>query len=199
MNKVLLNLCKDVNIPFISHSATDTKKNLNNSKFHLNIRGSRKFQENFVKYLKGFSSWVNVTRNESEFTDGLSTKSKESLSTANGESFFKEPQLSTSNEDICFGQHLNNLRRKNIGRLILAHININSIRYKFDQLVYGVKGKVNVLMITETKLDDSFPTMQFNIEGYYTFRLDRNEYGGGILLYVRDDIPSKLLHLNYSI
>ena len=32
-------------------------------------------------------------------------------------------------------------------------------------------------MITETKLDDSFPTMQFNIEGYYTFRLDRNEYG----------------------
>ena len=48
-------------------------------------------------------------------------------------------------------------------------------------------------MITETKLDDSLPTMQFNIEGYYTFRLDRNEYGGGILLYVQDDIPSKLI------
>ena len=81
----------------------------------------------------------------------------------------KVPQLSTSNEDICFGQHLSNLRRRNIGRLIFAHININSIRYKFDQLVYGVKGKVDVLMITETKLDDSFPTMQFNIEGYHTF------------------------------
>ena len=26
-------------------------------------------------------------------------------------SFFKEPQLSTSNKDICFGQHLNDLRR----------------------------------------------------------------------------------------
>ena len=71
---------------------------------------------------------------------------------------------------------------KNIGRLILAHININSISYKFDQLVYGIKGKVVVFMITQTKLDDSFPTMQFNIEGYYTFRLDRNEYEGGILL-----------------
>ena len=47
-------------------------------------------------------------------------------------------------------------------------------------------------MITETKLDDSFPTMQFNIEGYHTFRLDRNEYGGGILIYVRDDIPSNI-------
>ena len=71
------------------------------------------------------------------------------------------------NEDICFGQHLNNLHRKNIGRIILAHININSICCKFDQLVYGVKGKVDVLMIAETKLDDSFLTMQFNIEWFY--------------------------------
>ena len=144
-------------------------------------------------------SWsLQVILNFPPFPDGLNTKSKESPSTANGESFFKELQLSTSIEDICFGQHLNNLRRKNIGRLILAHININSIRYKFDQLVYGVKGKVDVLMITETKLDDSFPTMQFNIEGYYTFRLDRNEYGGGILLYVRDDIPSKFIPMKNS-
>ena len=139
--------------------------------------------------MKGFP---NVTQNESESSAGLSTKSKESLVTANGESFFKEPQHSTSSEDIRFGQHVNNLRRRNIGRLILAHININSICYKFDQLVYGVKGKDDVLMITETKLDDSFPTIQFNIEGYHTFRLDRNEYGGGILIYVRDDIPSNI-------
>ena len=56
VKKVLLNLCKDVNIPFISHSAIDAKRNLNNSKLHLNTRSSRKLQENFVKYLKGFSS-----------------------------------------------------------------------------------------------------------------------------------------------
>ena len=77
-------------------------------------------------------------------------------------------------------------------------MNINSIRNKFEQLVYGVKGKVDALMITETKLDDSFPTMQFNIEGYYTFRLDRNEFGGGILLYVRDDIPYKFIPMKNS-
>ena len=54
-------------------------------------------------------------------------------------------------------------------------------------------------MITETKLDDSFPTMQFNIEEYYTFTLDRNEYGAGILLHVRDDIPSKFIPVKNSI
>ena len=108
------------------------------------------------------------------------------------------PQIRTSNEDICFDLYLNNLRRRNIGRLILAHSNINSIRYKFDQLVYGVKGKADVLMITETKFDDSFPTMQFNIEGYHTFRLNRSEYGGGILLYLRADIPSNFIPMKNS-
>ena len=48
------------------------------------------------------------------------------------------------------------------------------------------------------KLDDSFPTMQLNIEGYHTFRLDRNEYGGGILLYVREYVPSKFIPMKNS-
>ena len=118
--------------------------------------------------MKDFSSWINVTWNESEIFNSLSTKSKEFFSTVSGESFFKDPQLSDSNECTCFGQHF--------GHFISAHININ----KFDQLVYDVKGKTDVLVITETKLDDSFPTMQFNIEGYYTFNLDWNEYTGRI-------------------
>ena len=57
----------------------------------------------------------------------------------------------------------------------------------------GIKGNIDVLMISETKLDDSFPSMQFLIEGYGPpYRLDRNSHGGGILVYVREDIPCKL-------
>ena len=49
-------------------------------------------------------------------------------------------------------------------------------------------------MISETKIDDTFPTGQFTIEGYCTpFRLDRNADGGGLLIYVREDIPCKKL------
>ena len=44
------------------------------------------------------------------------------------------------------------------------------------------------------KIDASFPIGQFLLSGYSTpFRLDRNAHGGGILLYIREDIPSKLL------
>ena len=49
-------------------------------------------------------------------------------------------------------------------------------------------------MISETKLDPSFPTGQFHIHGFSEpYRFDRNSSGGGILLHIREDIPSKLI------
>ena len=48
-------------------------------------------------------------------------------------------------------------------------------------------------MIFESKLDDSFPHGQFLIEGFQApFRFDRNKNGGGILLYVGEDIPARV-------
>ena len=87
-----------------------------------------------------------------------------------------------------------NIRSKNPNRLITAQLNINSLRYKFDSLVEILPSNVDILLISETKIDSSFPTAQFKIEGYTTFRLDRNSNVGGILLYVREDIPSTLLN-----
>ena len=53
-------------------------------------------------------------------------------------------------------------------------------------------------MVSETKIDMSFPTSQFLIEGFAVpFWLDRTNTGGGMLVYVRDDIPSKLLNVSY--
>ena len=40
--------------------------------------------------------------------------------------------------------------------------------------------------------------MQFHIEGHCIYRPDRNEYGSGILVYVREDIPSKLISMQSS-
>ena len=49
-------------------------------------------------------------------------------------------------------------------------------------------------MVSETKLDDSFPEDQFLIYSFHSpFRFDRKKNGGGIMLYVREDIPAKLL------
>ena len=49
-------------------------------------------------------------------------------------------------------------------------------------------------MISQTKLDPSFPTGQFHINGFSEpYKFVRNSNVGGILLYIRKDIPSKLI------
>ena len=89
---------------------------------------------------------------------------------------------------------LKEIRVKNLNRLIFGHLNINSLRNKIELLTDQIRGNIDVLLISETKLDNSFPTSQFTIEGYNSpFRLDRNKDGGGLMLYVRDDIPAKQL------
>ena len=53
---------------------------------------------------------------------------------------------------------------------------------------------VDIFIISETKLDDSFPLVQFKIEGFSNpYRYDRNDKGGGLLLHIREGIPSHLL------
>ena len=53
-------------------------------------------------------------------------------------------------------------------------------------------------MVSETRIDDTFPLAQFCVEGYsIPYRLDRTCKGGGLLLYVRDDIPSKQIKLKF--
>ena len=49
-------------------------------------------------------------------------------------------------------------------------------------------------MVSKTKLDNTFPTSQFLIQGYSIhFRKNRTSKGAGILLYVREDIPCKII------
>ena len=84
-------------------------------------------------------------------------------------------------------------------RLIIGHININSIRNKFEALTEIIKDKLDIFMISETKLDSSFTVGQFCIDGYSKlFRSDRDEKGGGIMLYIREGIPSKILHSKFN-
>ena len=81
-----------------------------------------------------------------------------------------------------------------MNRLLIGNLNINSISNEFEQLKLFVRDKVDILVIAETKLDSTFPTSQFLIEGYSEpYHFDRNRNGGGVLIYVREDIPSKPL------
>ena len=89
---------------------------------------------------------------------------------------------------------IKNLRLTNVNKIIIGNININSLLNKFEQLKELVIKHIDVLVITERQLDDSFPTSQFLMKGFAEpFRLDRNRNGGGVMIYIREDIPSRLL------
>ena len=94
---------------------------------------------------------------------------------------------------------LKNLKLKNSHRLVIGQININSIRNKFELFKKLVKGTLDIVVVTESKLDESFPQQQFLMEGYnLPFRADRNGNRGGILIYVREDIPCREIEKNHS-
>ena len=57
-------------------------------------------------------------------------------------------------------------------------------------------GRVDFLTVSETKLDSSFPTGQFNLPGFRTpYRKDLSAKSGGLLVYVNSNIPSKVLKI----
>ena len=75
-------------------------------------------------------------------------------------------------------------------KITVGHLNINSIRNKFDALSFIIDTNIDILLISETKLDDSFSSAQFRLKGFCTpYRFDRNSEVGGLLLYFREDIP----------
>ena len=67
--------------------------------------------------------------------------------------------------------------------LRIATLNINSIsaKRKFSSLKTIVQDTIDILVLTETKLDDSFPIGQFTIPGFkLSYRKDRNARGKGV-------------------
>ena len=82
---------------------------------------------------------------------------------------------------------MKNLRVKYSNKIIMGHLNINSIRNKSELLPSLIGAKTDILIINETKLHATFPTNQFLIQRYsIVYRLDRNDKGGGIMLFVKD-------------
>ena len=94
--------------------------------------------------------------------------------------------------------NIKKIRSENIDNVIIGTLNINSISSTFDDLKVLISGVFDILIITETKLDETYPISQFHINGYsMPYRLDRNRNGGGVIIYVREDIPSKILRKHF--
>ena len=85
---------------------------------------------------------------------------------------------------------LREIKQKNVNRTLLCHLNVNGIRNNFECIKTLTEGKIDTFVVSETKLDSSFPSSQFSLDGFSDpLRRDRNKQGRGILIYFRNDIP----------
>ena len=57
--------------------------------------------------------------------------------------------------------------------------------------VRSLLNNVDILGLSETKLDDSFPDAQFKFHNLKLYRSDRNCHGGGLIMFVNSKLPSR--------
>ena len=137
---------------------------------HSKFRESINENASIEKFVLEQSNYVNDTLNNSELHDESEL----------GFDFNDDP-----NDDP--NAILNNLKMKNRERIVIGHLNINHLENKFEPLASLIKNRLDIFLLTETKLDQTFTSGQFKIDGFANpFRRDRDKYGGGLLLYIRD-------------
>ena len=98
---------------------------------------------------------------------------------------YKDIEVRKLNNDFNSKLELNcitnikKIQSENIDKVIIGTLNINSLSSKFDDLNILISRMLDVLIIMETKLDDTYPISQFYIDGYSMLcGLNRNRMAG---------------------
>ena len=80
--------------------------------------------------------------------------------------------------------------------LKIAFLNIVSLRkYKNELDIILHDNDIDIIGLSETRLDKNVQNCKLLIEGYKIFRNDRDANGGGVAIYVRDSIPEPTIEL----
>ena len=71
----------------------------------------------------------------------------------------------------------------------IASLNINSLLKHIDEIRHVLRSTpFDIFAINESKIDESIPDNEISIPRYNLIRKDRNRAGGGVVLYIRDNI-----------
>ena len=120
----------------------------------------------------------NVSRSDID-TDGNNHESTANLAAENSE---------LADEGGWFDQVRSNFPKD----FLISYLNVNSLRFKIHEIREKAQ-QADILGIAETKIDCTYPDAQFQLPGFRLYRKDRTDRGGGLVTYVRSDLPSRRL------
>ena len=107
-----------------------------------------------------------------------------------------KPQVTVNDNHVKSQlQTIGSIGRPDCG-LEIIYFNARSILPKLDELrLLCADSSPHVVCIVETWLDDSVFDNELTIPNYCLVRLDRNRHGGGVLLYIRDDLSYNVIFM----
>ena len=131
--------------------------------------------------------------------DQIQTTSQNNM-TVNEEVANFEHGSDNENDAACMTnlfENMQTLRRCYLNNIMIAHLNVNSLGSKLSEIKELQNlCKVDVLVLSETKLDGSFKQQTLDIDGYSCVRQDKRSNSGGILIYISNDIPYSIGSVN---
>ena len=127
VNRLLRIYCRNKNLRYVGHDNINPTKHLSRSGLHLNHLGTPILSANFLNVLNSLDSEQLLKSKGSKNSDKNSGKS-ENLN------------------EVTF------LRQKFTKNLFIGHLDVNSVRNKFEALEFLIKDKFDVFLVSESKL-----------------------------------------------
>ena len=111
------------------------------------------------------------------------------------QSFYAPSDSSDSNNQDDMWNEFDTVWQQHRANVKIGHVNANSIAgFKFQEIkTWLLDGRFDILVISETKIDSTFPDSHFHIYGFRMCRADRTRGGGGLMVYIRSDFCVKIV------
>ena len=160
-NQHLKTMCREKDIRIIDHQNTKTACHLNGSKLHLNLRGNEHLTNTFAEAVLNSLRKKMIMMTTITMIDKYKTSSKRSVMNV---------------------KSLKDIGKRNIAKTVICNLNIKYISQKFDALTETTTGNIEISMILEVRLEESFPKSQFLIKGLNEpYRLDQISKHGTVI------------------
>ena len=199
-NKTFINCLKKAKFDCIHHTNI-TKDHLNAYGLHINGYSTRVLAKKLVSGTHAMwrekDSLIKIGKlkyKKSKFTSASAEDKVEDSCNTFLTELNTEPCETTTENESDINLVLRKLHVSYLNNVIIGHLNITFIRKKFEMLQFLLADYIDVFMISESKLDGTFSSSQFQTYGFRTlYRLDRKDRWGGILLFVRENLMTRLL------
>ena len=145
----------------------------------MNSYGDKQLIRNFINFIENGYRNFGISLNDSYPHQTDATNDKDELN----DSFSADATLNKSNQNFLpFDNNL--FRFENPKNVIVGHLNISSLRNKFELLKPFIYNAFDIFLVSETKIDSSFPNSQFHLAEDRMFRHDRDSFGESLCMYV---------------